>query len=138
MAGLISFAAQLRDLKSKPPQAPAVTCGGSTLSRLELDRQSDALAVELRRRAVGIGDMVTVALPNSLDWFVAVTALWKLGATPQPVSARLPRRELEAVVALADPVIVLGVDPEVLPDRVCLPIGYRPPTNDDLIDLADV
>ena len=115
MAELISFAAQLRDLTSRQPQAPAVTCGVSTLSRLELDRRSDALALELRRLGVGIGDMVTVALPNSLDWFVAVVALWKLGATPQPVSARLPRRELEAVVALADPVVVLGIDPEVLP-----------------------
>ena len=138
MTGLISFAAQLRDLKSRQPQAPAVTCGVSTLSRDELDRQSDALAVELRRLGVGIGDMVTVALPNSLDWFVAVVALWKLGATPQPVSARLPRRELEAVVALADPVVVLGIDPDVLPGRVCLPIGYRPPDPEGPVELPDV
>jgi len=138
MADLISFAAQLRDLTSRQPEAAAVTCGGSTLSRVELDRQSDALAVELRRLGVGIGAMVTVALPNSLDWFVAVVALWKLGATPQPVSARLPRRELEAVVALADPVVILGIDPDVLPGRVCLPIGYQPPDPEGPVDLPDV
>jgi bile acid-coenzyme A ligase len=85
-----------------------------------------------------MGDMVTMALPNSLEWFISVVALWKLGAIPQPVSARLPRRELEAVVALADPVLVLGVDPEVLPDRICLPIGYQPPELGEPVHLDDV
>lgn len=138
MAQLISFAAQLRSLSAQRPEAPAVTCGGATLSRSELDRRSDLLAVELRRLGVGMGDMVTMALPNSLEWFISVVALWKLGAIPQPVSARLPRRELEAVVALADPVLVLGVDPEVLPDRICLPIGYQPPELGEPVHLDDV
>jgi len=138
VAQLISFAAQLRSLSAQRPEAPAVTCGGATLSRSELDRRSDLLAVELRRLGVGMGDMVTMALPNSLEWFISVVALWKLGAIPQPVSARLPRRELEAVVALADPVLVLGVDPEVLPDRICLPIGYQPPELGEPVHLDDV
>jgi bile acid-coenzyme A ligase len=138
VAPLVSYAAQLRDLRGREPDAPAVTCGASTISRAELDRRSDALAVEFRRLGVGIGDMVTMALPNSVEWFVAAAAVWKLGATPQPVSARLPRRELEAVVALADPVVVLGVDPEVLPGRQCLPVGYRPPEPEGSVELADV
>ena len=82
--------------------------------------------------------MVTVALPNSLDWFVAVVALWKLGATPQPVSARLPRRELEAVVALADPVVILGIDPEVLPDGSASPSATQPPDPEGPVELPDV
>lgn len=137
MAELISFAAQLRRLTADRPDAPAVTCGESTLDRLALDQQSDALAVEFRRLGVGTGDMVTMALPNSLQWFIAAVALWKLGAIPQPVSARLPRRELEAVVELADPVVVLGVDPDVLPGRVCLPIGFEPPVPSETITLDD-
>jgi bile acid-coenzyme A ligase len=138
MAELISYAAQLRRLAAHRPEAPAVTCGPITLSRADLDRRSDVMAVEFRRLGVGVGDMVTMALPNSVDWVVAAAALWKLGATPQPVSARLPRRELEAVVDLADPVLVLGVDPELLPDRTCLPIGYQPPDPGGPIELADV
>ena len=51
--------------------------------------------------------MVTVALLNGPELYETTFALWKLGAIPHPVSARLPRRELEAVVALADPVVVL-------------------------------
>jgi bile acid-coenzyme A ligase len=137
LSSLISYAARLRDLARRQPDAPAVTCGTSTVSRAELDRRSDVLAVDLRRLGVGLGDMVTMALPNSVEWFVAVVALWKLGATPQPVSARLPRRELEAVVTLADPVLVLGVDPDVLPDRRCLPVDYRPPAPEGAVDLPD-
>lgn len=138
MATLVSFAAQLRALRAENPDAPAITCGPASLTRRELDRRSDDLAVDLRRRGVGVGAMVTVALPNSVEWFVAVVALWKLGAIPQPVSARLPQRELDAVVALANPVVVLGVDPEVLPDRPCLPVGYEPPEAPEPIDLPDV
>ena len=137
-AALISFAAQLRDLAARDPLAPAVTCGRTTLSRRELDGRSDALAVELRRLGVGIGTMVTIALPNGVDWFVAVVAVWKLGATPQPISARLPQREVEALVTLADPVVVVGVDPAILPQRTCLPAGYRPPESPATTDLHDV
>ena len=55
--------------------------------------------------------MVTIALPNSVEWFVAVVATWKIGAIPQPVSHRLPARELAAIVELADPPVVLGWRP---------------------------
>ena len=70
--------------------------------------------------------MVTVALPNSVEWFVAVAAAWKLGATPQPVGAHLPVPELRAIVDLADPAVVIGAGPEAAGDRPCLPEGYRP------------
>jgi bile acid-coenzyme A ligase len=138
VANLVSFAARLRSLAAAQPDARAVTCGPTTLTRAELDRRSDALAVDLRRRGVGVGHMVTVALPNGVDWFVAAAALWKLGATPQPVSPRLPRRELEAVVALADPVVVLGIEPGALPDRTCLPVGYLAPAPEGPVELPDV
>ena len=62
--------------------------------------------------------MITVALPNSVEWFIAFAACWKIGAVPQPVSARLPARELEAILELADPSVVIGVPPGA---------GRRPP-----------
>ena len=55
--------------------------------------------------------MITVALPNSVEWFVAFAACWKIGAVPQPVSAKLPARELQAILELADPSVVIGVPP---------------------------
>jgi bile acid-coenzyme A ligase len=117
----------LRDLAAAAPDRPAVTCGDATLDRAALDARSDALAVVLREHGVGLGDMVTLAMPNGIDWFVTAIAAWKLGAIPQPVSSRLPMPELEAIVALADPKVVAGVAGGALAGRVGLPIGYEPP-----------
>jgi len=97
----ISFAQRIRDLAGQDPDRPAVTCGDRSLTRAELDRAATSLGHDLRAGGVRVGDMVTVALPNSVDWFVAFAACWKIGAIPQPVSARLPVRELTAIVELS-------------------------------------
>jgi bile acid-coenzyme A ligase len=122
----VSFARRLTDLADADPDRPAVSCGESQLTRLELDGAANALARDLAARGVSGGDMVTVALPNSVDWFVAVAAAWKLGAVPQPVSARLPVRELQAIVDLADPAVVIGGPREAAGDRAWLPEGHSP------------
>ena len=65
-----------------------------------------ALADRARRRAralaaagIGMGDRGVLALPNCNALFELTFALWKLGATPTMVSARLPRAELEGADA---------------------------------------
>ena len=70
--------------------------------------------------------MVTIALANSVEWFVAFAACWKIGAIPQPVSAKLPPRELQAILELADPSLVLGVPAASAGSRRALPAGYQP------------
>lgn len=77
-----------------------------------------ALADRARRRAralaaagIGEGDRVVLALPNCNALFELTFALWKLGATPTMVSARLPRVELEAIVQLAEPRAVIAAEP---------------------------
>jgi bile acid-coenzyme A ligase len=129
---LISFPARLSQLATAAPDRAAVVCGGRSLSRIELEKAANRLARDLAGRGVGQGDFVTVALPNSIEWFVSYLAIWKLGAVPQPVSAKLPPRELAAIVELADPKVVIGVElgtemAQFLPaDLVCLPKGYQP------------
>ena len=98
------------------------------MTRAELEAAADALARQLLEDGVKHGCMVTIALPNSIDWFVAVVATWKIGATPQPVSSRLPARELAAIVDLADPRVILGTEPDAFVDRICRPLGYVAPT----------
>jgi bile acid-coenzyme A ligase len=70
--------------------------------------------------------MVTIALPNSTEWFVAFAACWKIGAIPQPVSSRLPEPEVRAILALANPTAVIGVPPELAKGRRSIPLGYEP------------
>jgi bile acid-coenzyme A ligase len=110
---VVSFPRRLADLAARQPDRPAVTCGGRRVTRSGLEAWSDRLARELRDRGVGVGDMVTIALPNGVEWFVAFVAAWKLGAIPQPVSSRLPARELGAIVVLARPKVAVGALPGI-------------------------
>lgn len=136
---IISFSRRLADHAAAAPGAPAVTCGDRSVTRKELEIAADALARQLIADGVKFGDLVTIALPNSVDWFVAVVAAWKIGAIPQPVSARLPARELAAIVELADPPVVLGADDDVFGDRVCRQTGYvAPAVGPDAEPLPDV
>lgn len=109
-AGQVSFARRLGDLANVDPERRALTVGARSLTRRQLDLASTAVAHDLTAAGASRGDLITIALPNSVEWFVAVAAAWKVGATPQPVSAALPRRELEAIVELARPPVVIGVD----------------------------
>jgi len=138
---VISFSRRLRELAEAQPDRAAVTCAGETISRRELVQRGDDLAVHLSEHGVREGDMVTIAVPNSIDWFVAYLATWQLGAIPQPISWRLPQREFESILELADPSAVIGVEEGSIEGRCCLPFGFRAPTADashlpDLISTA--
>ena len=135
---LVTFSAQLHAHAVAAPDRPAVTCGSDTLTRLQLETTSDHLARDLIARGVERGDMVTIALPNSVDWFVAQHALWRIGAIPQPVSARLPGKEMEAIVELADSRLVLGAPAGSIAGRLSLPVGYAPTEDHAEIDLPDI
>lgn len=102
------FGRVLADLAAAEPQRPAVTCGASTLSRQELDQRSNALAHALHSRGVGRGDYVAIVLDNSPDYLVAAFAAWKVGAVPQPLAATMPPAEVDAVLALVGPALVIG------------------------------
>jgi len=108
------------------PQAPAVTVGDITVRYGELDRRSSRRARALAALGVGMDDFVTIALPNGLEFYETCFAVWKLGATVNPVSWRLPDTELAAIVELTDPKLVVGVDPARVPGRAVLPAGYQP------------
>lgn len=133
---LLSFPARLEALAADAPDRPAITAGEVTLTRRELTSAARRHAHELQSLGVGPGDFVTVALPNSVDWFVTYVATWMLGAVPQPVSAKLPARELAAIVELARSRVVVGAPEEAhqfLPDSASLlPLGHRTP--DDVSD----
>ena len=44
---------------------------------------------------------VTIALPNGNEFYETTFAVWKLGATPNPVPSKLPRTEFAAILGLA-------------------------------------
>jgi len=89
--------------------AVAVTAGGDrTLTADGLETASNRYARLLQARGVRRDDLVTIALPNGLEMLVMCAAVWKAGATPQPVSRGLTPHERAAVVATARPAAVIG------------------------------
>src|SRR5690242_14772714 len=103
----VPLGVRVGELATSRGDQPAVTCAGVTRSWVELDRRTNLMARGLQQRGVQLGNYVTIALPNSVEFIEACIACWKIGAVPQPVSARLPAMELHAIVELADPAVVL-------------------------------
>lgn len=99
---------QFSQLADKSPDEPAVTCEGRTLSRAELDASTNRLARTYADLGVRQGDYVTIVLPNSIEWIQAALATWKLGAIPQPLSARLPDAELQGLLELKPRGLLVG------------------------------
>ncbi len=110
----------------KDPDKPAVSHEHETVSRAELEARTNRLARAFLDLGVKADDYVTIALPNGIAFIEAVFAAWKLGATPQPVSYRLPDHERRQIVELAQPSLVVGADGSAHPGTSCLAPGYEP------------
>ena len=97
--------------------------------RAELEQLATDTAEAFAALGVGPGDIVVLALPNCVEFVAAMIASWKVGATPTPVSSRLPKRELDGIVELAAPALIVGVDPErpSRARRACRAVGRREP-----------
>lgn len=105
-----SFAARLVELGHSRGDRTALSMGSASITYSELDRMSNRFGRHLRDSGVSEGDFVTIASPNGFEFVVAATGCWKIGAIPQPVSSRLPGRELEAIVELAQSAAVVGAE----------------------------
>ncbi len=107
-------------LAGESPDAVAVRCGDEVVTRRELDLRSNRVARAWSDR-VGHDDLVTIGLPNGIDFVVACAATWKLGATPQPLSPRIGASEREAILDLARPALVIDGPLETSADDGPLP-----------------
>lgn len=119
------FGVVIGRLAEAAPRAPAVTCGEETILRAELEARTNRLARVYRGLGVTPDSLVTIGLPNGIGFFEAAVAAWKLGATPQPISSRLPAAERRAIMDLANPSLVVGVDPAEAPGRSTIPAGFE-------------
>lgn len=102
------FGVTLRRLAAAGPDRPALTCGGVTLGRAQLLERVRRVAGRLGELGVGEGSVVTICLANGPELIETALAAWWLGATPQPISDRLPAAERTAIIDLADPGLVVG------------------------------
>jgi O-succinylbenzoic acid--CoA ligase len=75
--------------------APAVVDGEKVWSYAELSRSVDARATGLRAEGVRPGSVVPIVLEPDGAGIIELLALWRLGATPAPLNAKLTAPELE-------------------------------------------
>lgn len=123
----ISLSRILAHWASITPDAPALTHEDRTLSFADLEASSNRLARAYAELGVSENDFVTIALPNGIEFFEATFATWKLGATPQPVSAKLPAFERDQIVELCQPSLVVGIPAgDTTPAGVALPADFQP------------
>ena len=134
---IVSIMQALADKAAENPDRPAITCGDESVTRRELESRTNRLARAFAELGVTHGSFVTVALPNSVAFYEACIAAWKLGAIPQPVSYRLPDRERQAIVELADSSLVVGVETSAHPNRRTVPVGFEPDASIDDGPLPD-
>jgi bile acid-coenzyme A ligase len=113
-------------LAAADPDAPAITCAGSTVTRRQLEQRTNRLARAYQELGVTPDSFVTIGLPNTVEFLEAAIAAWKCGATPQPVSSRLPARERRAIIELAEPTLVVGVEPDEAAGHTAIPAGFEP------------
>ena len=129
---MLSYSRAIADNARRHPDRPAITCADRSITCAELESRTNRLARAYAALGVTKNSFVTVGLPNSIEFFEACVAAWKLGATPQPISYRLPDRERQAIVELANSSLVVGADPAAHPGRAVITAGFAPePTLDD-------
>lgn len=107
----VSISRAFTALAAEDPDRLAVDDGVTRLDRRALEDRSNRLAWLLLEAGVTPDAFVTVIGSNSVDTVVATVAAWKAGATPQPLSPRLPPHDRDAVLDLVRPALVLTDQP---------------------------
>src|SRR5689334_6219020 len=118
-ASFVSYAARIRELAAQRPNTPAVTLLGETerddvsLTWSELDRSSDVVAAALAERSIGARSRVMIQLRNSVDHYCSAIGAWKVGACVVPLRADLPERELDQILDVSEPDLVVSLSTDL-------------------------
>lgn len=90
------------------PDRPAFTIAGLTYNFGRFDALSNQRARDLIAQGIRSGDRVILSMTNRVEYLQCAFALWKIGATPCPVSHRLTADEFQTILALSDARCVIG------------------------------
>ncbi len=86
-----------------PPDREALIHGEERWTFGQLDARSADLACWLVSQGVVADDLVAFALPNGPEFLALTFAIYRAGATPAPLSPKLPEAECEAILATMQP-----------------------------------
>jgi long-chain acyl-CoA synthetase len=98
-----------RDTVAEAPDSAMLAYFDSVLTARDVDRASDALAVALAAGGYARGDRLAVYLQNVPQYVIASIAAWKLGGSTVAINPMLTPREIEKLLADAQPVVFLAL-----------------------------
>lgn len=123
---IISLSRIVAHWADQQPDRVALDHEGAQVSWAELETRTNRLARAYEALGVKQDDFVTIALPNGIEFVEACLATWKLGATPQPISAKLPKLERDQIVELGKPALVVGCAVGEYSPTPSIPENFKP------------
>src|SRR4051812_41382596 len=96
------------------PTAAFVDSEGRATSYDDLHRRSLAVAAGLAARGAGLGDVVALTLPSTIEYVLAYIGVATVGAITAGVNPRLAAIERERCVAVAGPALEISTAEQVL------------------------
>ena len=110
----ISYGEALRRKAAEAPNRPAITDSECTWTRAEFNHLSNRIAQALTQKGISADDIVIFTHPENTAVLPAIAfAAWKLGAAPLALPAGKSTEEVEGLLKLANPKVVVGLADEV-------------------------
>jgi acyl-CoA synthetase (AMP-forming)/AMP-acid ligase II len=101
----------LERVASEHTDVEAYVDGGERVTYGDLAARSAGVAMLLRGLGVGRGDVVAIRLPTSIEYALVYLGALRLGAIATGINPRLGRREVDAILARARPVVTVTDGP---------------------------
>jgi amino acid adenylation domain-containing protein len=92
---------------AQTPDAPAISCAGSTLSYRELDDRANRMANFLRSLGIGRDVVVAIHLPRGFDHYIALLGVLKAGGAALPLDTTYPEARLRYMLGDSGAKVVL-------------------------------
>lgn len=109
-------------LLASEPDLPALVQDGRTTTFADWWQDASRIASGLSDRGVGRGDMIVLMLPSGQDFASCYLAALRLGALVSAVNLRLGPTEIEHIIALCEPAVVLTDEPGRIPRAAACPV----------------
>lgn len=104
------FSLAFGDLSEADAALPAITelTTGVTATYGELKQYAESIAGELASRGIGQGDVVTLQVPNSINFVAGLFGIWRAGATVNPVGMLMNQADVEHIVEASESKLFIG------------------------------
>ena len=102
-----TFVSLFKEQVSQHPDAIAVVDAQSSITYMELDRQSDILAARLKDLGVTDGRFVSMMLPRTKAFLIAVIATFKAGGAYVPLDSDMPEDRLHFMLKDSQTAVLL-------------------------------